>query len=981
MIAAISIQSQSAQAQSFQPAVGVCTGASLPPSLLHDALDPLVTGLASPIENTLNSLISATAILPGISLVAPLDVDVTGILDDVAAGDTITLQVLDVDGNLVGPSDECNAVADTITLTDQGGISIGGNRITGLGANGETASAADIDAIAFGNGAVADTGATGSIALGANASVTAANSVALGQDSQADRGAQAGYTAAGLSGSQTSAGEVSVGGSGSERQITNLAPGSAATDAVNVAQLDGVITDVGALDVRLGTAEGDLVLLDDRVTVNEGQIATNATDIGTNAADITALADVAVQYDSAAGKTVTLAGAGGTVIANVADGEVSATSNQAVNGSQLFATDQNVAQNATDIGTNATAITSLDTRVSTAEGDIAANVTAIGDLDGRVTTNESDIASNATDIGALDGRVATNEGDIVDLAGRVTTNETDIAANAGDIATVTNRVGVVESDLSALSDVAIRYDGVAARTATLVGAGGTVITNLADGSVSETSTDAVNGSQLFAVNQRIDDSDLDLTNLEARVTTNEGDIATLDGRITTAEGDIVDIDTRVGDNETDIADLDIRVGTNTDDIASLNETAVRYDDATQSRITLGGADGTVIANVAAGELSETSNEAVNGAQLFATNQQVATNSTRISVVEGDIGDRITTVEGGVVAIDNRVTTNTQSIAELQSRQSPVRYLDADGNATTTPTDSAALAGSSGGAVTLTNVAEGELSATSTDAVNGTQLNATNQQVATNAQNIQNNADEITNIRNTFTGSAVSPVQYSNADTPTDPNGGTITNDVTLVGQDASAPVAVHNVAAGQVSAGSTDAVNGGQLHATDQRAQTALATAQDAQTVAANSVQYDQGGSAVTLRPGGDAVALRNVAAGTSATDAVNLQQLQSGMAGSVAMANAYTDEMFSRVGGAINNVDNDAEGGIAGAMALAALPQANRPGASMFSIGVGQFGSEAGFAMGLSTTFDDGNGVFRLGGTVDSRGHGGANAGVGFQF
>ncbi len=646
MIAAISIQSQSAQAQSFQPAVGVCTGASLPPSLLRDALDPLVTGLASPIENTLNSLISATAILPGISLVAPLDVDVTGILDDVAAGDTITLQVLDVDGNLVGPSDECNAVADTITLTDQGGISIGGNRITGLGANGETASAADIDAIAFGNGAVADTGATGSIALGANASVTAANSVALGQDSQADRGAQAGYTAAGLSGSQTSAGEVSVGGSGSERQITNLAPGSAATDAVNVAQLDGVITDVGALDVRLGTAEGDLVLLDDRVTVNEGQIATNATDIGTNAADITALADVAVQYDSAAGKTVTLAGAGGTVIANVADGEVSATSNQAVNGSQLFATDQNVAQNATDIGTNATAITSLDTRVSTAEGDIAANVTAIGDLDGRVTTNESDIASNATDIGALDGRVATNEGDIVDLAGRVTTNETDIAANAGDIATVTNRVGVVESDLSALSDVAIRYDGVAAGTATLVGAGGTVITNLADGSVSETSTDAVNGSQLFAVNQRIDDSDLDLTNLEARVTTNEGDIATLDGRITTAEGDIVDIDTRVGDNETDIADLDGRVttnmtdiATNSSDIASLGQIALQYDSLSYDQVTLAGGGGTVITNLAAGEMSATSTDAVNGAQLFAVNERIDQAGVDVSGLEARVSTR------------------------------------------------------------------------------------------------------------------------------------------------------------------------------------------------------------------------------------------------------------------------------------------------------------------------------------------------------
>lgn len=79
------------------------------------------------------------------------------------------------------------------------------------------------------------------MALGANSTATAANSVALGTSSAAARGAQTGYTAAYLSAPQTSSGEVSVGSSGAERQITHVAAGSAGTDAVNVSQLHGAV--------------------------------------------------------------------------------------------------------------------------------------------------------------------------------------------------------------------------------------------------------------------------------------------------------------------------------------------------------------------------------------------------------------------------------------------------------------------------------------------------------------------------------------------------------------------------------------------------------------------------------------------------------------------------------------------------------------------------------------------------------------------
>ncbi|MES5571528.1 hypothetical protein, partial [Acinetobacter baumannii] len=49
---------------------------------------------------------------------------------------------------------------------------------------------------------------------------------------------------------------------------------------------------------------------------------------------------------------------------------------------------------------------------------------------------------------------------------------------------------------------------------------------------------------------------------------------------------------------------------------------VKYDDATKGKVTLGGAEGTVLGNVKAGEVSATSKDAVNGSQLHATNELI-----------------------------------------------------------------------------------------------------------------------------------------------------------------------------------------------------------------------------------------------------------------------------------------------------------------------------------------------------------------------
>ncbi|MCP5412097.1 MAG: YadA-like family protein [Alphaproteobacteria bacterium] len=98
--------------------------------------------------------------------------------------------------------------------------------------------------MALGTGA----GATGqnSAAMGPGSSASADNSVALGAGSQANRGAQSKYKDPISGKTANSVGEVSVGSPGAERQITNVAPGTASTDAANVAQVQAAIGQAGA---------------------------------------------------------------------------------------------------------------------------------------------------------------------------------------------------------------------------------------------------------------------------------------------------------------------------------------------------------------------------------------------------------------------------------------------------------------------------------------------------------------------------------------------------------------------------------------------------------------------------------------------------------------------------------------------------------------------------------------------------------------
>jgi autotransporter adhesin len=180
-----------------------------------------------------------------------------------------------------------------------GGSAATGNNAIVIGSNAQA-----LADNSFAGGYGATVLATGGVALGQNASTTKANSVALGTGSTADRGAQVNYIDAISGGTTSSAGEVSVGSPGAERQITNVAAGSAPTDAANVGQIQSA--ELQAINLSVGytnyAANSLLSVLNSYGYNTSPSNGTNAVAVGSGA--------------SATGKNSAAVGAGSSAAAD-----------------------------------------------------------------------------------------------------------------------------------------------------------------------------------------------------------------------------------------------------------------------------------------------------------------------------------------------------------------------------------------------------------------------------------------------------------------------------------------------------------------------------------------------------------------------------------------------------------------------------------------------------------------------------------------
>ncbi|EII6198341.1 trimeric autotransporter adhesin SadA [Salmonella enterica subsp. enterica serovar Panama] len=739
-------------------------------------------------------------------------------------------------------------------------------------------------------GVYADSSGANSVALGYKSVANGATSAALGYQATASgddsaafgNGAQAiGTNSVALGAGSTALEDnsVAVGNSTTQRQITYVAKGDInanSTDAVTGAQIYSLSQSVadrlggGASVNSDGTVNAPLYKVGTGIYNNVGSaLSALNTSITNTEASVAGLAEDALLWDGNTSAFSANHSGSDSKITNLAAGTLAADSTDAVNGSQLFDTNAKVDQNTADI-----------------------------------TTNTDSINQNTTDIAA---------------------NTASINQNTTDIATNTTSINSLSNSVTTLTDDALLWDGSASAFSANHSGSDSKITNLAAGTLAADSTDAVNGSQLFATNENVSQNTTDIAANTDSINQNTTDIAANTTSINQNTTDITTNTASINQNTTDIATNTTSINSLSDSVTTLTDDALLWDAASGAFSAKHNGSDSKITNLAAGTLAADSTDAVNGSQLFATNENVSQNTTDIAtnttsinnlsnsvttltddallwdaasgafnanrngnaskiinVAAGDLSEDSTDAVNGsqLYETNQRVDQNTSAIADINTS---ITNLSSDNLSWNETTSSFSASHGSSTTNKITNVAAGELSEGSTDAVNGSQLFETNEKVDQNTTDIAANTTNITQ-----NSTAIENLNTSVSDINTSITG--LTDNALLWDEDIGAFSANHggsiskitNVAAGALSEDSTDAVNGSQLYETNQKVDQNTSAIADINTSITNlgtdALSWDDEEGAFSASHGTSGTnKITNVAAGeiaSDSTDAVNGSQL-----------------------------------------------------------------------------------------------------------
>lgn len=551
------------------------------------------------------------------------------------------------------------------------------------------------------------------------------------------------------------------------------------------------------------------------------------------------------------------------------------------------------AANATAVGQNALAGGSFANAGTTALGSGAqAGTTALGQ------TNATAIGFNAT--ANAQSATAIGQGSSATASGAV-------ALGQGSVANVANTVsiGAVGSERK--------------------------IVNVANGTIAAASTDAITGGQLMTANQRVAaafgggagvDGSGQLTSPSYTIQGNSynnvgGALGALDTQVTTNTASIGTLNTNVATNTANIA-------TNTTGINSLN---------------------TQVAS--------------NTSSIGTLNTQVASNTANIATNTTDIGNLRSQVNNGSIGL---VQQDAATRAITVGKTTDGTLVDVSGTA---------------GNRTVTGVGTGAVSATSVDAVNGSQLYATNQNVAANTAAIAGLSSIVTGLQGAAGGSpylksnstgAAASAAGANANAIGSGSSASGANSIALgtgsqATQSGSIAVGMNSAstgtnaiaigtgatATGSVAVGAAaSAANGGAAYGDGAVATATLSTAvgPNASATAANAVAIGSGSTntvanTVSFGSVGNERRLTNVAAGINSTDAVNVGQLQSSVSG-----------FQSQIGGLQTQViDNQREArrGIVAAVAVAPVLMPSAAGKTTVAVNTGFYRGESGVGIGVS--------------------------------
>ncbi|TIK67270.1 hemagluttinin domain-containing protein [Stenotrophomonas maltophilia] len=659
--------------------------------------------------------------------------------------------------NAYGKGIGSTAFGNSAAATRQNALAVGSGSLSqseNAVAMGANAFANGVDGVALGSKASVDTGGgTSGIAIGAAAKAgtpgyTGAIAIGGGAEARIDGvalgyGASAaaqGAVALGVRSSATEKNTVSVGSSTLRRRIVNVEDGritASSSDAVTGKQLhamnervDGLIKQDSASGIvriansNTGTEVSmrNAVLATRKVSgVSDGALTTSSTDavngrqlnatntrlgtvesaVGTVKGD---LADVRTLAQSATNRidATTLALGKGAVAESGSYGISTAIGNnaKAYNGRSValgFDALAGVDAEGNKVN-NQNAGVSIGANTRSANGAVATGFRAIasGNFSIAVGGDANAVAEHATAMGYLSKATAKQS----TALGRGSEATAQFATALGNLAVSANTSAVALGDrANARHDNAVAL-GAGSVTASVdsvsVGSAATKrkIQYIADGAVSNGSTDAITGNQLFATNQAVSTAQNMATSAQTAANAAEVDAAkaltetaALAGLVseTAASGNV-----RLGEKNSGTV-LDVRNSTN----------ASRK-----------------VAGVADGDLGDSSNEAVNGRQLNATNVQVATVEKAATAAQADA-----TVAKADAAKALVSTTALEGLVSQTAGNGDVRLGEKNSG---TVLD---VRNSMGVDRKISGVADGMVTDSSADAVSGRQLFATNARVS------------------------------------------------------------------------------------------------------------------------------------------------------------------------------------------------------------------------------------------------------------
>ncbi|WP_375638801.1 Vomp family autotransporter [Bartonella sp. MF74HXZ] len=694
-------------------------------------------------------------------------------------------------------------------------------------------------------------------------------------------------------------------------------------------------------------------------------------------------------------------------LSGVKDGELSQTSTQAVNGSQLFATNEKVttvtdnlkkvAENtskyfggSTDVlegiepsfliqdkeyhnifdafnGVN-TSITNIDDKIS----DVIKNslVKQDGGASGVITIGKDTAGTeiNIAGVGGSGRKISgVREAEKGDEAVNKDQLDKSIKDITKDIETVTAAAVLYDKDV----DGNVNYGSV-----TLGGDknnGPVALRNVKDGSISENSNDAINGSQINKISADI--AKFFGGGAKFINGTFEGLKYTLSAIVggEVGKANFYDVGSALTGLDKNVQDVNQRLTNVSNEfnqkIEDFSKDALLWDDEEEAFVARHEKDGqktkSKLKYLLDGEIADGSTDAITGNQLYSMSNQLANyfgggakyengkwtdptfkivqvnaNGTTVEKEHHNVADAFGDVNKNMSNINNRIDDVINKVdSDALNWNSDKKAYDANHD---------------GKQSKIINVADGEIKKGSKDAVNGGQLWETNERVASvekdvkhlnnKVDNIYNTIDDISdvvinidgkvdNIDNKVNDIAEDAVRYDR-----DKNGKK-TNKITLAGGDPSEPVMIDNVADGKIEKGSKEAVNGGQLHDYTQ---------EQMKIILDQSKQYtDQRVNNIVI----DAI-----------DDAVD-------------RAKQYTDMKFDVLNYSIESVKKEARQAAAIGLAVSNLRYNDTPGKLSIGFGTGLWRSQSAFAFGAGYTSENGKYRSNISATT-SGGHWGVGAG-----